>query len=100
MYTMIEQFLVQPATAHVCRSDAEGSTLFQEALGDPSNLEMDWLWLATQLTRASEQSYCLKQALCINPRSELAQRGLARLAQRPDVPLELKEWSQHAMQQR
>lgn len=93
MYTVIQQFLVQPATAHVRPSDAEASTLFLEALRDPSNLEMDWLWLATQLTRASERSYCLEQALRINPRSELAQRGLAQLAQRPGAPLELKEWS-------
>jgi len=100
MYTMIQHILGQPATTQVRPSDAERSTLFEEALRDPSNLELDWLWLAAQLTRAGEQSYCLHQALRINPRSELAKRGLAEFARRPDAPLELKAWSQHAWQER
>ena len=100
MYTVMRHVLVQPATAQVRPGDAEGSTLFEEALRDPSNLELDWLWLAAQLTRAGEQSYCLQQALRINPRSELAKRGLAQLARRPGVPLELKAWSQRAWQER
>src|SRR5262245_15246649 len=100
MYKVIRNVLIQPATAQERPSDAQESTLFYEALRDPSNLELDWLWLAAQLGRASEQSYCFEQALRINPRSELAKRGLAQLARRPGAPLELKAWSQHAWQER
>lgn len=95
-----QQLPIQPISAYLRQTDLDVSTLFQEALGDPSNLEMDWLWLAAQVTRASEQSYCFEQALRINPRSELARCGLAQLARRPGAPLELKEWSQHAWQER
>jgi len=95
-----QQSPIQPLRAQLRQTDSEVSTLFQEALRDPSNLEMDWLWLASQVTRDCEQSYCFEQALRINPRSELAKRGLAQLARRPGAPLELKAWSQHAWQER
>jgi hypothetical protein len=49
-----------------------------------------WLWLATQVTREREQSYCLQQALRINPRSESARRGLAQLQRRPGEPIDFK----------
>jgi hypothetical protein len=48
-------------------------------MGDPSNLELDWLWLAAQLTSGDEQRYCFQQALLINPDSAPARAGLARL---------------------
>lgn len=78
MYIAIEQLLIQPRLK-VREPDIDISALFQEALRDPSNLELDWLWLATMVTRSSEQAYCLKQALRISPRSSLAKRGLARV---------------------
>lgn len=53
--------------------------LFVQALCDASNLEMDWLWLATQVTRDHERRYCLERALQINPHSTIAQRELATL---------------------
>src|SRR5262245_24264300 len=96
----IQHLYVQPVRLNAREIDTDTSTLFQEALRDPSNLESDWLWLGAQLTHAGEQSYCLEQALRINPDSQLAQRALARLAQRPSAPLDLKEWSRHAWQQR
>lgn len=55
--------------------EAEG--LFAEALRDPSNLELDWIWLAGQVRRASERRYCLERALYINPASHAARRMLA-----------------------
>jgi hypothetical protein len=61
------------------RTFEQTDTLFRDALRDPSNLEMDWLWLATQVSRLYEQHYCLMQALRINPHSTLAQQSLARL---------------------
>lgn len=64
-------------------------TLFAQAMRDNSNLEMDWLWLATQVTQAHEQQYCFARALYINPTSEPARQGLRRLAARqiPAAPV-------------
>jgi hypothetical protein len=67
--------LAEPATLPPYAGAAEG--LFAEALRDPSNLELDWLWLARQVSRASGRRYCLERALAINPQSETARRMLA-----------------------
>jgi hypothetical protein len=96
MHTLIQYPLVQPATAHTRLTEADVSDLFHAALRDPSNLELDWLWLAAQVTRVGEQIYCFQQALRINPRSALAQRGLAQLVQRPATPIDFTAWSQAA----
>jgi hypothetical protein len=63
--------------------------LFLEMLREDSNLEMDWLWLATQVTSNGQRAYCLRRALLINPDSRLAQRGLAKLRHRPGQTLDL-----------
>ncbi len=69
--------------AHERRLDPEkiarAEQLFVEALRDDSNLEADWLWLATKVVREHERRYCLKRALLINPNSEIARRELAKL---------------------
>lgn len=44
-----------------------------------STLEIDWLWASTQVQRVSEQRYCLRRALAINPESQMALRDLARI---------------------
>lgn len=62
---------------------ARGTELFASAVRDGSNLEMDWLWMAEQVTREYERRYCLEQALRINPDSETARRELAKL---PAIP--------------
>jgi hypothetical protein len=59
------------------------STLFAQAMRDNSNLELDWLWLAAQVTQVHEQQDCYARALYINPASEPARQGLRRLAARP-----------------
>lgn len=59
---------------------ARGAELFAQALREDSNLEMDWLWFATQVTCERDRHYCLKRALAINPHSELARRALAKLS--------------------
>ena len=69
-------------------ADQSTEDLFAQALRDDSNLEMDWLWLATRMRTDSQRVYCLRRALQINPRSALAIRGLARLRLRPGKPLE------------
>lgn len=62
---------------------ARAEALFVQALCDDSNLEADWLWLATQVLREHEQRYCLQRALQIDPNSERARRALAML---PPLP--------------
>jgi hypothetical protein len=77
----IEEKEEKPADLHV-------DDLFAQALREGSNLEMDWLWLATMVVTDGQRSYCLKRALHINPHSKLAIRGLERLRRRPGKPLE------------
>lgn len=55
----------------------------QCAIQECSNLEMDWLWLASQLSNPQEQRYCYQQALRINPTSELACAALKQLESTP-----------------
>lgn len=70
-------------TAGTQLSAAAAEALFVQAVCDNSNLELDWLWLATKLVREHEKRYCWEQALRINPRSEAARRELAAL---PPLP--------------
>jgi hypothetical protein len=58
---------------------SEPDTLFSQAIADNVNLELEWLWLARQVTREEERRYCLERALYINPYSAMAQHELARL---------------------
>lgn len=70
--------------------DPVAAALFAEAVRANSNLELDWLWLASRVTGAFERDFCLRKALQINPTSELARRELAALergeAARPIIP--------------
>ncbi len=63
--------------------------LFLLGLREDSNLEMDWLWLATQVSCDAERRYCLQRALAITPESRLARRWLAHLQKHPGKPLTL-----------
>jgi|SRR5215469_18818958 len=63
---------------------------FRQAVLEDSNLEMDWLWLATQVSSRRQRRFALERALLINPRSELARRGLRQLSRRPDQPIDLQ----------
>lgn len=55
--------------------------LFVRAVLENSPIEMDWLWLATQVNNPAEKRYCYQTALYINPNSEEAAQGLMRLHQ-------------------
>lgn len=55
------------------------SPVLASAVEDGSNLEMDWLWLATKVEAGNERRYCLLRALAINPASEIARRELQSL---------------------
>jgi hypothetical protein len=58
---------------------ARATRLFVQALHENSNLEMDWLWYAANMTGAVERRYCLNRAFAINPQSSLARSALAKL---------------------
>jgi hypothetical protein len=68
--------------------DLIANDLFAQALRDNSNLELDWLWLATKVLTDGQRAYCLRRAQRISPRSMFAQRGFALLRRRPGRPLE------------
>ena len=58
---------------------ARATHLFIQALHENSNLELDWLWYAANMTGDVERRYCLNRALAINPHSSLARSALAKL---------------------
>jgi len=58
---------------------ARATRLFAQALHKNSNLELDWLWCAANMTRDIERRYCLTRAIEINPHSSLARSALAKL---------------------
>ena len=58
---------------------AHATHLFAQALHENSNLELDWLWYAANMTGDGERRYCLNRALTINPHSDLARSTLAKL---------------------
>lgn len=61
------------------------SPCFVEALCIDSNLEQDWLWLATQNISTIERTYSLRRALAINPDSTPAKQALRGLPELPSV---------------
>ena len=85
MATDISQRISMPTTEEPINDD-----LFRQAMIEDSNLEMDWLWLATQVSSLQQRRFALERALQINPRSELARRGLIQLSRRPDQPIDLQ----------
>ena len=82
--------ITQPAPGVSTPALSTSSERFAVAVRKNSNLELDWLWLATQVTRDAERRYCLERALYINPRSDAARQALAKLPQQAaeaaDVP--------------
>ena len=69
---------------------ARATHLFAQALHEDSNLEMDWLWYAANMTSAVERRYCLNRALTINPHSDLARSALAKLPKLAEAAGEIK----------
>jgi hypothetical protein len=80
--------ITQPAIGASDPGRAIPLNLFAQAVREGSNLELDWLWLAGQVTRDAERRYCLERALYINPHSDAAQQGLATLARQTAPALE------------
>src|SRR5215472_8297658 len=63
--------------------------LFLQGLREDSNLEMDWLWLASRVTEDGQRRYCFRRALAINPESRPAECGLAQLLNPRRQPFKL-----------
>ena len=59
---------------------ARAPRLFVQALHENSNLEMDWLWYAANMTGDVERRYCLNRALAINPQSSLARSAEKKIS--------------------
>ena len=55
---------------------ANPSLIFTSALIEDYNHEMDWLWVATKVTRVDERAYCLRRALYITPGSHRVRRAM------------------------
>ena len=75
---------------------ARATRLFTQALHENSNLEMDWLWYAANMTSAVERRYCLNRALTINPQSSLARSALAKLPKHAEAAGEVATLSRAA----
>ena len=75
---------------------ARATQLFVQALHESSNLEMDWLWYAANMTGDVERRYCLNRALAINPHSSLARNALAKLPKARQVAGEVAAQSRAA----
>ena len=56
------------------------SGLLAQAFAENSNLELDWLWYATQMYDVDERHYCLQRAQHIYPQSTVASQTLGRRA--------------------
>jgi hypothetical protein len=75
---------VQPAEVQDFAS-RRAARLFAQALHENSNLEMDWLWYASNMPGDIERRYCLRRALEINPHSDLARSALAKLPRQTEA---------------
>lgn len=56
--------------------------VFNQAVRNDSNLEMDWLWLAKAVSSDAEREYCFNKVLYINPLSIEARRELMALKEK------------------
>jgi hypothetical protein len=75
---------------------ARATHLFVQALHENSNLELDWLWYAANMTGAVERRYCINRALAINPHSSLARSALAKLPKQAQATSEVAALSRAA----
>jgi len=64
----------------------EARQLLAQVLRVDAQNETAWLWLGAVLTRPEDRIRCLQQVLTINPRNEMAARGLRALGVEPPPP--------------
>lgn len=71
-------------TNHYPSLNVINPTLFlRERIHEDSNVEMDWLWAASEVTAVEEIRYCLERALYINPNNRETLQVLSSLAATP-----------------
>jgi hypothetical protein len=70
----------EPAIVRDAEAEARAARMFAQACYENSNLEMDWLWYAANMTGDAERRYCLERAQALNPASDMAKQALARLS--------------------
>lgn len=69
---------------------SDPSDFLAQCLRDDSNLEMEWLWAAGQVTDVQEQVYCLRRVLYINPENIKAYRQFEALTRSTKKPIATK----------
>ena len=60
-------------------------TLFEQAVSEKWNSEMDWLWLASKTERTDQLMVCLENALRVNPDNKNTRTQLRALQNMLDV---------------
>lgn len=69
----------QGITAVNASDKLQAKALFYQAVQVDPNHEMAWLWLSSVVDDDHERRTCLEKVLAINPNSEPAKRGIAKL---------------------
>ena len=75
----VDSWLKQGMTALRAGNKEEARSLLMRVLEVDEQHEQAWLWLSGAMETADERQICLENVLTINPDSEVAQRGLAKL---------------------
>ncbi|WP_420628591.1 hypothetical protein [Candidatus Leptofilum sp.] len=65
-----------------------GRELLEKVLAADERNESAWLWMSGAVKTAKERQICLENVLALNPDNQLAQKGLAKLAQATSSELE------------
>jgi tetratricopeptide (TPR) repeat protein len=83
-----KQLLQQGIAAARGGQPDQARQLLQQAVRlDPQN-ESIWLWLSSVAKDDKERAFCLKQILTINPKNELALKGLQAMGVEPEKQVE------------
>lgn len=61
--------------------EIDAENLFALAVRAGSAVEMDWMWLYSQMTGSFERLYCLEKALARDPQNEDARGALRELTE-------------------
>jgi len=75
----VEQLLDQGIAALKAGRKAEAGRLLMQVVQQDERNEMAWLWLSGAVGTDKERRICLENVLTINPRNEIARRGIEAL---------------------
>ncbi|WP_420641421.1 hypothetical protein [Candidatus Leptofilum sp.] len=77
----VQAWLKAGITAVKQNDRVQGRQLLEKVLAVDERNEKAWLWMSGAVQTAAERQICLENVLAINPDNQLAQKGLAKLAQ-------------------